>query len=526
MSPEAATAPQADERARRIASWLADYRPSPGTADELLDPAGRPCGHWVTLLDALAGFGEAQVERRFANASRRIDEMGVTYRVHGEARERAAPLCRLPLLLPQDEWSKIEAGIAQRAELLDQLLLDIYGENRLVAEGALPAAAVAGSPEYVRPMCGVAPAGGRWLRFYAADIARGADGQWRVLGDRAQAPSGAGYALENRLIMARTFPSLFGDMNVRRLAPFFRDFRAGLASAAQRVDPRICLLTPGPFSETYAEQVSLARYLGLLLVEGEDLLANDGKLYVRTIAGLKRADVLWRRVDADWCDPLEMNASSRLGAPGLFEAIRQGAVALANMPGAGIIEARALMAFLPTLAPRLLGEKLKLDNVETIWCGQGEARTRALAKLDTMRIKSAFGAGILGRAEKPRLRNVRLRSRETPCGDERARHGSRRAGTACAFDDAGLGGRRIDSTPLRVAHLRRRDGKWLARDAWRLLPHLRPTGRERSLSGRGRAVGGRMGFERHADRDCYIAAGRRRRAHRESARQPSKPRGG
>jgi uncharacterized circularly permuted ATP-grasp superfamily protein/uncharacterized alpha-E superfamily protein len=354
----------------------------------------------VTLLDALAGFGEAQVERRFANASRRIDEMGVTYRVHGEARERAAPLCRLPLLLPQDEWSKIEAGIAQRAELLDQLLLDIYGENRLVAEGALPAAAVAGSPEYVRPMCGVAPAGGRWLRFYAADIARGADGQWRVLGDRAQAPSGAGYALENRLIMARTFPSLFGDMNVRRLAPFFRDFRAGLASAAQRVDPRICLLTPGPFSETYAEQVSLARYLGLLLVEGEDLLANDGKLYVRTIAGLKRADVLWRRVDADWCDPLEMNASSRLGAPGLFEAIRQGAVALANMPGAGIIEARALMAFLPTLAPRLLGEKLKLDNVETIWCGQGEARTRALAKLDTMRIKSAFGAGILGRAEK------------------------------------------------------------------------------------------------------------------------------
>ena len=225
-------------------------------------------------------------------------------------------------------------------------------------------------------MRGVAPPGGRWLRFYAVEIARGPDGAWRVLGDRAQAPSGAGYALENRLIMARAVPSLFRDMKVRRLAPFFRDFRAGLASCAQRVDPRICLLTPGPFSETYAEQVNLARYLGLLLVEGEDLVANDGKLYVRTIAGLKRADVLWRRVDADWCDPLELNAASKLGAPGLLEAIRQGALAVANMPGAGLVEARAIMSFLPALARRLLGEELRLPNVETLWCGDDATRAR------------------------------------------------------------------------------------------------------------------------------------------------------
>ncbi len=399
MSPEAATAPHTDERNRRVASWLADYRPSPGNADELLDSAGRPREHWVALLDALAGFGEADVDQRFASASRRIDEMGVTYRVHGETRERATPLSRLPLLLPQTEWEKIEAGIVQRAELLDLLLHDIYGENRLVAEGALPAAAVAGSSEFVRPMVGVQPPGGRWLRFYAADIARGADGEWRVLSDRAQAPSGAGYALENRLILARTFPSLFRDMNVRRLASFFRDFRSSLASAAQRADPRICLLTPGPFSETYAEQVSLARYLGLLLVEGEDLIASDGKLYVRTIAGLKRADVLWRRVDADWCDPLEMNAASRLGAPGLFEAIRQGAVALANMPGAGVIEARAIMSFLPALARRLLGENLLLANVETLWCGREDVLARVIGEMNAFRVKGAFGAGALGRAD-------------------------------------------------------------------------------------------------------------------------------
>ncbi len=399
MFPDAAVAPLAEAKSRRIASWLSDYRPAQGTFDELMDEAGRPRPHWLSLLEALAEFGEAEIDQRFARASRRIDEMGITYRVHGEARERPAPLSRLPLLLTQTEWAKIERGICQRAELLDLLLRDVYGENRLVAQGALPAAAVAGSPEYVRPMSGVKPAGGRWLRFYAADIARGPDGEWRVLGDRAQAPSGSGYALENRLIMARTFPSLFRDMNVRRLASFFRDFRAGLASAAPRADPRICLLTPGVFSETYAEQVSLARYLGLLLVEGDDLMASDGKLFVRTIAGLKRVDVLWRRVDADWCDPLEMNAGSRLGAPGLFEAIRQSAIGMANMPGAGLVEARALMSFLPSLAPRLLGEDLRIANIETLWCGKEDAQTRVLAELDSRRVKGAFGPGVFGRID-------------------------------------------------------------------------------------------------------------------------------
>jgi uncharacterized circularly permuted ATP-grasp superfamily protein/uncharacterized alpha-E superfamily protein len=399
LSLEAAFAPFANVRNRRIASWLSDYRPAQGISDELMDEGGRPRPHWLLLLEALAEFGEAEIDQRFARAGRRIDEMGITYRLHGEARERPAPLSRLPLLLKQAEWARIESGISQRAELLDLLLHDIYGENRLVSEGALPALAVAGSPEYVRPMNGVKPAGGRWLRFYAADIARGADGEWRVFRDRAQAPSGPGYALENRLIMARTFPSLFRDMNVRRLASFFRDFRAGLAAAAPRADPRICLLTPGVFSETYAEQVSLARYLGLLLVEGEDLIAEDGKLFVRTIAGLKRVDVLWRRVDADWCDPLEANAASRLGAPGLFDAFRRGAIAMANPPGAGLVESRALMSLLPALARRLLGEDLRIANVETLWCGREDSLARAMAELDQRLIKGAFGPGALGRID-------------------------------------------------------------------------------------------------------------------------------
>jgi len=392
--PQAVTAEGAI--AERLAAWIADYAPLPGVPDELIGPDGCPRGHWLQLLETLAGLGQDDIRNRFAAAARRINDMGVTHRVHGEADERSWPLSRLPLLLTENEWREIAAGVIQRAELLDQILHDVYGPARLVAEGALPAAAIAGSPEFVRPMCGVRPVGGRWLRFYAADLGRGPDGKWWVLGDRAQAPSGAGYAVENRLVLARAFPGLFRDMNVRRLAGFFRDFRAGLMAAAKRSDPRICLMTPGPWSETYSEHVYLARYLGFLLVEGEDLVASDGGLHVRTVAGPKRVDVVWRRVDADWLDPLEANAASRLGAPGFFDAVRQGTLTLANMPGAGLVESRALMSFLPALSRRLLGEDLRLPNIATWWCGQEAERAEILAALDRRAISDAFGGPVEG----------------------------------------------------------------------------------------------------------------------------------
>ncbi|MGE4174042.1 MAG: circularly permuted type 2 ATP-grasp protein, partial [Methylocystis sp.] len=238
---------EANEAARRVAACVADYAPAHGAPDELLDRDGRLRAHWRQFLESLTSFGADGLEQRFAAAARRIDDMGVSYRVHGEAKERSWPLGRLPLLIPESEWRDIAAGVAQRAELLDRLLHDFYGEARLVAEGALPAAAIAGSPDFIRAMCGVAPPGGRWLRFYAADLGRGPDGEWRVLGDRAQAPSGAGYALENRLVLSRALPSLYREMNVERLAPFFREFRASISHVAQRIDPRICLLTPGPW---------------------------------------------------------------------------------------------------------------------------------------------------------------------------------------------------------------------------------------------------------------------------------------
>ena len=385
----------------RIESWVRGYEPIPGIPDEFVDAAGRPRRHWMKLLGALARLEPEEITQRFAAADRRIRDMGMSYRVHGEARERSWPLSHMPLLVSEKDWDEIRSGIEQRVDLLERILADVYGPAQLVAEGALPAAAVAGSPDFVRAMRGVKPPGERWIRLYAADIGRGPDGRWWVLGDRAQAPSGAGYALENRLVLSRAFAGLYREMNVERLAPFFRDFRTGLADAAVRSEPRICLLTPGPWSETYFEQAYLARYLGMLLVEGEDLVMSDGRLHVRTIAGLKRADVIWRRVDADWCDPLELNAASQLGVPGMLEAIRRGEVVVANMPGAGLIESRALLAFLPALSRRILGEDLRLPNIATWWCGQERECESVLSNFDAMTISGAFSETV------PEMQGVR-----------------------------------------------------------------------------------------------------------------------
>ncbi|MFD0936227.1 circularly permuted type 2 ATP-grasp protein, partial [Methylobacterium trifolii] len=198
--------------------------------------------------------------------------------------------------------------------------------------------------------------------LYAADIGRGPDGRWRVLADRTQAPSGLGYALENRMVLARTFPDVFHDLHVERFPAFFQAFRDGLVAGAERADPRICLLTSGPYSSTYVEQAALARYLGLMLVEGDDLVMQDGRLHVRTVSGLKRADALWRRIDGDYLDPLELNPASRLGVPGLIEALRNGSLVMANMPGSGMVESGALAPYLPAIADRLLGEPLRLAS--------------------------------------------------------------------------------------------------------------------------------------------------------------------
>ncbi|MCO4054390.1 MAG: circularly permuted type 2 ATP-grasp protein [Bosea sp.] len=386
------------EQQRRL---LGAYAPFAGVHDEMMGPDGAIRPHWEALLEEWTRYSPDELLRRIALAERHLADSGVSYRIRAESSlddmlsgERAWPMSHMPLPIDEAEWRAIEAGVSQRAELLEAVLRDLYGPARLIAEGALPAAAVAGSPDYLRPLKGALAPGGQHLQLYACDLGRGPDGRWWVLGDRTQAPSGAGYALENRLAMARAFPDLYRSMNVERLASFFQGFRAGLVSGARRAEPRICLLTPGPLSETYFEQAYLARYLGFLLVEGSDLVMRDDRVHVRTIAGLKRADVIWRRIDGDYADPLELNAASRLGVAGMLHAIRRENVVVANAPGSGVVESRALMGFMPTLCRKVLGADLALPNVATWWCGQPHEREEVLSRIDDMAIASAFRADI------------------------------------------------------------------------------------------------------------------------------------
>jgi uncharacterized circularly permuted ATP-grasp superfamily protein/uncharacterized alpha-E superfamily protein len=394
MAPRVSTA-KAQILSSRLRELTADYRPLVDIPDEFVGPGGTPRPHWLRFFEALFEHGPEEIERRFGTADRHIREAGVSYRAYGDLSERTWPLSHLPLLIEAREWQEIAEGIEQRAGLLEAIAADIYGPGRLIADGDLPAAAVTGSPEFLHSLSHVRPPGGKYLHLYAADLGRGPDGRWWVLGDRTQAPSGTGYALANRLVLSRAFPTLYGDMNVERLAPFFQNFRSGLAGLAQRSDARICLLTPGPFNETYFEQAYLARYLGFLLVEGADLTMRENQVHVRTIAGLKRADVIWRRIDSDYADPLELNAHSRLGVPGLIEAVRENGVVLANALGTGVLETPALMSFMPRLCQRVLGEALLLPNIATWWCGQPAERKDVIAHMDEMAIAGAFGNPVL-----------------------------------------------------------------------------------------------------------------------------------
>src|SRR5580693_7777543 len=380
---------------RRVAQWTRDYARLPGIPDEYIGENG-PRPVWSRFFDAFANLAPAEIERRFGAADRHLREAGVSYRAPGESADRHWPLSHLPLLIDEAEWQLLSAGIAQRAQLLELVLKDLYGEGRLVADGAIPAAAIAGSSEYLRPVCGVRPPGGRYLNMYAADVGRGPDGRWWVLGDRTQAPSGAGYALENRLVLSRAFSTLYKSMNVERVAPFFEAFRDALRAGADRDEPRIGLLTPGTFSETYFEHATLARYLGFLLVEGDDLAVSGDRIHIRTVAGLKRLDVLLRRVDSNSLDPLELDAASHLGVPGLIDVLRKDGVVVANMPGSGVLEARALLGFLPNLCRRLLSEDLIMPHIATWWCGQKSAREEVLSRLDEVAIEGAYGRGVPG----------------------------------------------------------------------------------------------------------------------------------
>ncbi len=367
-----------------------------GGGDVVVDAHGQAAAVWHHAFDEalLAGSGNLYAARD--RVQRRADEIGSGFRVTGDADQRRWPVSPLPLLIAENEWRGIAAGVVQRARLMEAVIADLYSDQRLVTGGTIPPALMTGSAQFLHQMVGVKPPGGKHMRHFAVDLARGSDGEWRVVADHTHAPIGMGYALENRLAVSRSLSGLQSRLNVERLAPFFAAWRAGLAAACNRQEPRLALLTPGHFSQSYAEQAHLARYLGLVLVEGADLAVHDDLLYLRTIEGLKRIDDLWQRVSASLIDPLTLDSTSQIGVPGLIDAVAAGHAALSNMPGCGIVEASAFSAFLPRLSVLLTGEALKLPSTATWWCGQEAEASHVMAHLDDMVIAPAFDAQPLG----------------------------------------------------------------------------------------------------------------------------------
>jgi uncharacterized circularly permuted ATP-grasp superfamily protein/uncharacterized alpha-E superfamily protein len=393
--------------------------------DELSDENGGIRAHWRPLIDRLRASESPDAVRRSLELTRRlIVENGVTYNVYADPQgaDRPWALDSLPFVLPAAEWQAIAAGVAQRARLLNALLADIYGPQRLIAEGHIPAELPFGHPNYLWPCVGVKPAGGAWLHTYAADLARAPDGRWWLLADRTQAPSGAGYALENREILEQVHPEALGDMGVRRVRGFLGHLRelplASNGAGADDEAPLAVILTPGPYNETYFEHAYLARQLGMPLVEGHDLTVRGDTVYLKTLAGLRRVHAILRRLDDDYCDPLELRGDSALGVPGLLGALRAGRVMVSNALGTGVLESAAWLGFLPPIAERLIGEQLLLPEVATWWLGEKPALDYVLANLDRLvfkptypnqRFEPMFGREFEGRARDELVERLRNR---------------------------------------------------------------------------------------------------------------------
>ncbi|MDR3412909.1 MAG: circularly permuted type 2 ATP-grasp protein [Formivibrio sp.] len=375
---------------------LADFYSYPASSqhyDEMLDADHQLRPHWQALIQPLQATSPADITRGLALTRQMIAENGVTYNVYADPKGADRPwlLDPLPLALPAEEWATIEAGVIQRAGLLDALLADLYGPQQLLADGLIPAELAFGHPNFLWPCHGITLPAGHWLPVYAVDLARAADGRWWVLSDRTQTPSGAGYALENRQILSRVLPDAMARLRPPPLLDFFATLRDHLLCLAPPDEPALAVvLTPGHLNETYFEHAYIARRLGLPLVEGLDLTVRGDTVYLKTLSGLHRVHGILRRLDDDYCDPVELRGDSALGVPGLLTALRAGRVTLSNPLGTGVLESPAWHGFLPGLAQHLIGQELLLPSVASWWCGEKPAREHVLEHLDQLVLKPTY----------------------------------------------------------------------------------------------------------------------------------------
>ncbi len=347
--------------------------------------------HWRPIYDAIEKMGIGRLSDMQQDIDWLLKENGVTYNVYDdpEGLNRPWRLDPLPFLCPAPEWEKLQQALLQRTHLLNLIYRDIYGEQRLIREKILPPEIIFTHPGYLRPVVGTERPHNRDIHICSADISRGSDGKFWLIADRTQAPSGMGYVLENRLVMRSVSDRYFGRLTRRRLYPFYTAFKKRIEALNPRgvSNPLSVLLTPGPYNETYFEQAYLSAYLGMVLVQGGDLLVRNGRLWIKTLEGLRQVDTMLRRVDDLYCDPLELLPSSRLGVPALTEAIRHDRVALLNPLGTGVLESAGLMPFMQSICSYFLDEELQLPQVASWWCGQEKERSYVLEHLDQMIIR-------------------------------------------------------------------------------------------------------------------------------------------
>jgi uncharacterized circularly permuted ATP-grasp superfamily protein/uncharacterized alpha-E superfamily protein len=394
--------------ANEFAALLRDYQLAPNVFDALVDADGTVRAEWTNVLEALRNIDEAERRKLYDNAQRILRENGVTFVAQDDADSTHRPwrLDLLPMVIAPDDWAALEIGLVQRARLLNELLGDLYGEQRTLTENILPPNLVFGNPRFL-PACMHIPAKqGTYLHLIAFDVARAPDGRWWVLGDRTEMPSGAGYALENRVVTSRCLPEVFAGSNVRRHAHFFRAYNQHVLSLTGKDEPLAVFLTRGPAKRTYFDHAYLARYLGHEVVEGSDLTVRDDHVYLKTIEGLKQVDLIFRAIRSEMADPLELRADSMLGVPGLLQSARTGTVTVGNQLGSGVIESPGFLSFLPAACRHLLGEDLAIPSVATWWCGQESERRYVLERLDELLVRristthSVLAGGRDGRVSK------------------------------------------------------------------------------------------------------------------------------
>lgn len=368
--------------------------------DELFIAIGAPRSHSVSLVKHMTSLGLEQLEQQRATAEIALFKLGVTFNVYSDNRgvEKIFPFDIIPRIISAQEWSVLEQGLKQRIQALNLFLDDIYGEQKIVKDGKIPQEIIQTASGFLKPCLSITPPQQVWCHITGTDLVRDQNGEWYVLEDNLRSPSGVSYVLENRRVMKSTFPEIFQNMAVAPVDDYPSQLLETLLNLAppQLPNPNVVVLTPGIYNSAYYEHSFLAQQMGVELVEGRDLIVADGYLQMRTTKGLRRVDVVYRRIDDNFLDPLAFNRDSLLGVPGLISVYQQGRVALANAPGTGVADDKVVYAYVPEMIRYYLGEEPKLNNVPTYLCWREADRKYVLENLETLVVKAANEAGGYG----------------------------------------------------------------------------------------------------------------------------------